>query len=141
VSIAVRNRERPEAPMDLLVALGIVGTLVLLTWTWKTVHQSAKLEIGERGILDRTLGLGWIRWDEIEGAYQRRSLDQDSVFIRLRLSRRIRRRLDGLKRKPTALPSHSLDIRLDLAGTDVTPVEVVQEIMAHNTARSRTILG
>ena len=88
--------------MDLLVALGILGTLALLTWTWKTAHQAPRLEIGERGILDRTLGLGWIRWEEIEGAYQRRSLDQDSVFIRLRLSRRIRRRLDGLKRKPAA---------------------------------------
>lgn len=124
--------------MDVLAAVGILGTLVLLTWTWKTVQQSHRLEIGERGILDRTLGLGWIRWDEIEGAYQRRSLDQDSVFIRLRLSRRIRRRLDGLKRRSAALPSDSLDIRLDLTGTDVTPVDIVQEIMAHGCARSRT---
>lgn len=125
--------------MDLFVALGILGTLVLLTWTWKTVHPSPRLEIGERGILDRTLGLGWIRWDEIEGAYQRRSLDQDSVFIRLRLSRRIRRRLDALKTGPATLPDDSLDIRLDLTGTDVTPVEIVQEIMAHGNARSGTV--
>jgi len=124
--------------MDVLAAVGILGTLVLLTWTWKTVHHSHRLEIGERGILDRTLGLGWIRWDEIEGAYQRRSLDQDSVFIRLRLSRRIRRRLDGLKRRSAVLPSDSLDIRLDLTGTDVTPVDIVQEIIAHGSARSRT---
>jgi len=125
--------------MDLLVALGILGTLALLTWTWKTAHQAPRLEIGERGIHDRTLGLGWIRWEEIEGAYQRRSLDQDSVFIRLRLSRRIRRRLDGLKRKPAASsPSDSLDVRLDLTGTEVTPVDIVQEIMAHGTARGRT---
>ena len=120
--------------MDWLVALGILGTLTLLTWTWKTVHPAPRLEIGERGILDRTLGLGWIRWDEIEGAYQRRSLDQDSVFIKLRLSRRIRRRLDGLNRRPAAAPSSSLDIRLDLTGTDVTPVDIVQEIMAHGTS-------
>jgi hypothetical protein len=124
--------------MDVLAALVILGTLVLLTWTWKTVHPSHRLEIDERGILDRTLGLGWIRWDEIEGAYQRRSLDQDSVFIRLRLSRRIRNKLDGLKRRPAAVPNGSLDIRLDLAGTDVTPVDIVQEIIAHGSARSRT---
>lgn len=122
--------------MDLLVALGILGTLALMTWTWRTVHQAPRLEIGERGILDRTLGLGWIRWEEIEGAYQRRSIDQDSVFIRLHLSRRIRRRLDALKRKPAASsPSDSLDVRLDLTGTDVTPVDIVQEIMAHGSAR------
>ena len=121
--------------MDLLVVLGILGTLALLTWTWKTVHQAPRLEIGERGILDRTLGLGWIRWDEIEGAYQRRSLDQDRVFIRLRLSRRIRRRLEDLKRRPVASPVHAFDIQLDLSGTDVTPVDIVQEIMAHGTSR------
>jgi len=121
--------------MDLLVALGILGTLALLTWTWKTVHQAPRLEIGERGILDRTLGLGWIRWDEIEGAYQRRSLDQDCVFIRLRLSRRIRRRLDDLKRRPATSPVHAFDIQLDLSGSDVTPVDIVQEIMAHGTSR------
>ena len=117
--------------MDLLVALGILGTLTLLTWTWKTVHPAPRLEIGERGILDRTLGLGWIRWDEIEGAYQRRSLDQDSVFIKLHLSRRIRRRLDGLKKRPAASPGDSVDIQLDLTGTGVTPVDILQEIMAH----------
>ena len=66
-----------------------------------------------------------------------RSLDQDSVFIRLRLSRRIRRRLDALKNRPAAVPHGSLDIRLDLTGTDVTPVDIVQEIMAHGNARSR----
>ena len=124
--------------MDVLAAVGILGTLVLLTWTWKAVHNSHRLEIGERGILDRTLGLGWIRWDEIEGAYQRRSLDQDSVFIRLRPSRRIRRKLDGLKGTPARVPSESLDIRLDLTGTDVTPVDIVQEIIAHGSARSTT---
>lgn len=126
--------------MDLLVALGIMGTLALLIWTWRTVHQSPRLEIGERGILDRTLGLGWIRWEEIEGAYQRRSLDQDSVFIRLRLSRRIRRRLAGLKKKKSAAsePTDSLDVRLDLTGTEVTPVDIVQEIMAHGNTRGGT---
>ena len=120
--------------MDLLVALGILGTLVLLVWTWKAVNPAPRLEIGERGILDRTLGLGWIRWDEIEGAYQHRSLDQDRVFIRLRLSRRLRRKLDGLKKKPAGLPTDSFDVQLDLSGTGVTPVDIVQEIMAHGTA-------
>jgi len=125
--------------MDLLVALGILGTLSLLIWTWRSVHHASRLEIGERGILDRSTGLGWIRWDEIEGAYQRRSLDQQSVFIRLRLSRRIRRRLQGSECDRAAqTPGASLDVRLDLAGTDVTPVDIVQEIMAHGSPRSRT---
>jgi hypothetical protein len=121
--------------MDLLVALGILGTLALLIWTWKVVHQGPRLEIGERGILDRTLGLGWIRWDEIEGAYQRRSSDLDSLFIRLRISRRIRRRLDALKGRSSPSRSNSVDVQLDLTGTDVSPVELVQEIMAHGSGR------
>lgn len=124
--------------MDLLVALGILGTLALLIWAWKAVHQAPRLEIGERGILDRTLGLGWIRWDEIEGAYQRRSLDQDRVFIRLRLSRRIRHKLDGLTWRPSASPANSFDVQLDLSGTEVTPVDIVQEIMAHGAPRRTT---
>jgi hypothetical protein len=124
--------------MDLLAALAVPGMVALLVGAWRLTRPVPRLRIGDRGILDRTLGLGWIGWDEIEGAYQRRSQDQDSVFLRLRpSSERKRRRLERSIRRAARAREDAFDIRLDLSGTDLTPVEIVQEIMArgHQPAR------
>jgi hypothetical protein len=110
--------------MDPILGLTVIGTVGLLVLVWRALHRTSRLEIGDRGILDRSLGLGWIRWEEIEGAYQRRSLEEQSVFLRLRPTERIRRRL-------ARAPEQPFDVRLDLSGTGLSPVEVVQEILAH----------
>ena len=83
--------------------------------------------IGERGILDRSLGIGWIRWDEIDGAYQRRQHDQDSLYIKLRSGARS---LMRLKRRRES--EGSGDLRLDLRGTSLSAVELLQEILARS---------
>lgn len=101
----------------LLVVSG--ATVVLGYWL---VRSRPRLVVTDRGILDRSLGLGWICWDEIEGAYRSRP----GVSLRLRpetrAARRLRRRLDPA--------SEQLTVRVDLDGTNVTPVELLQAVVA-----------
>jgi len=127
--------------MDLLVAIGIITMVALLASAWRLLHEETRLEIGERGIHDRSLGLGWIRWDEIEGAYQRRSIEQDSIVLRLRRSKRLERRLLSQGRRSGTAELDSLHVRLDLAGTSLSPVEILQEILAHGSGSPRPAAG
>lgn len=108
----------------------LAGLAILATWAWRLIHRATRLEFGERGILDRNLGLGWIRWDEIEGAYQRHALEQTSVFLRLRPTERILRRLGQRREAGPGRAGRSFDVRVDLTDADLTAVELVQEIMA-----------
>jgi hypothetical protein len=126
----------------MLVAIGMITMVALLASAWRLLHEEPRLEIGERGIHDRSLGLGWIRWDEIEGAYQRRSIDQDSIVLRLRCSERLERRLLSQGGCSSGSAEHgSLHVRLDLAGTSLSPVEVLQEILAHGSGGPRPAAG
>ena len=96
---------------------------------WRLVSRPRRLEIGPRGILDRGLRLGWIHWDEIEGAWQPSARDRHSLALRVRVSRRLSRRIRRrLIRIPGPLP-RSVEVRLDLAGGDWTSVEILQHIL------------
>ena len=125
--------------MDLVVGLGIAAALLLVLLTWQLLRGTPRLEIGERGIRDRGfLGSGWIRWEEIEGVYQRRSQEGDAVFLRLRATERLVRRLRR-RGNPGDVPAvgSAFDVRLDLSDSEFSAVEVVQEIMAHASPPSR----
>jgi hypothetical protein len=92
----------------------------------------AVVRIGDRGILHRGLGWGWIPWDEIEGAYPPAAGEGDVLRLKLRLTERLERVLgdhapalvDGVPR-----PS-SVEVRLDLTGTAVHPADLLLEILA-----------
>jgi hypothetical protein len=112
-----------------LLGLGLAGLILLAAITWRLFRQTPRLEIGERGIRDPSVSPGWIRWDEIEGVYQRRSQEGDAVFLRLRATERLLRRLR--RRAGAPAPGDAFDLRLDLTDTGFSAVEVVQEIMAH----------
>ena len=104
--------------MRWVMLLGMMGALtIILSWLFRS---RPRLVVTDRGILDRSLGLGWICWDEIEGAYQSRP----GVSLRLRPQTRAARRL---RRKRN--PAEELTVRVDLDGTDVTPVELLQAVV------------
>jgi hypothetical protein len=109
-----------EASMRWVMLLVISAAItVLVSWV---VRSRTRLLVTDRGILDRSLGLGWICWDEIEGAYRSRP----GVSLRLRPETRAARRL---LRQPDA-DRQELTVRVDLDGTDVTPVELLQAVVA-----------
>ena len=110
-------------PDVLVLAIG-AGAAWLM---WRLVHPRARLVIGDRGILDRSSGLGWIHWDEIEGAYRTRSDRDESVLLRVRCSERLARRLQA--RRSVGCTS-SFEVPLALEGTSVSGVEVLQQILS-----------
>jgi hypothetical protein len=110
--------------------------LAALFLAWRRLHPSARLEICERGILDRSLGLGWIPWDEIEGAYPPRTGESETVRLRLRVTDRLTRALRSRRRGPAAGPSdgQSVEIPLDLHDSDLDAVEVLQQILSNGSS-------
>jgi len=118
--------------MDVPLVTAFLGLIVLVALTWRMFQPVPRLEIGERGILDRGAKLGWIRWDEIDGAYQRRAVDPTAVFLRLRTTERLARHLRRVGRRKSPSVGQTFDVRLDLSDTGFTAVELVQEIMAHS---------
>ena len=108
-----------------------VAVLALL---WRLVDPPPRLEIGERGILQRG-GWGWIPWEEIEGAYPPTASDDETVRLRLTVTERLARILRKKRRLPReSLVEGSMEVRLDLAGSDLNAIDVLQEILSHDHA-------
>lgn len=99
---------------------------------WHLSHRSPRFVFGERGIRQRGEGWGWIPWDEIEGAYPPTVGEADTLRVRLRVTERLARVLRKRRRVDEQTPLEELlEIRLDLADSDVSAVELLQEILAH----------
>lgn len=116
--------------MSVYAGLAIAALLGfgLLMLGWRSLNPRPRLLIDERGIRHRDLQLGWIRWDEIEGAYPPTLDDGEALRLKLRLSERLRRRL---RRRG----SGSVEVRVDLAGAGIGPLELLQEILARTAGR------
>jgi hypothetical protein len=111
------------------ISVGAAG-VGLATLVWRLLHPNRQLVVGERGILQH--GLGWIPWDEIEGAYPPSVEEADTMRIRLRLTDRLARVLRSRKRLTENSPvEDSVEVRLDLTGSEVNAIELLQEILAH----------
>ncbi len=113
---------------EILFLVGAAGIALLL---WRLLNPPRRVVIDERGILDRSLRVGWIRWDDIEGAYQPTSVDQ-TLSLRLRPDHRVARRLRRTRR---AGHDGAVEVYVNLSGTDVSPLEILQLIMAKNACR------
>ncbi len=121
--------------LPILLAGVAAGLLLLL---WRLVGLASGLEIGERGILPRGLGWGWIPWEEIEGAYPPTLEETEVVRLRLRVTERLARILRQRGRLSRLdATENSVEIRLDLSGSDLSAVEILQEIMAHEPSTER----
>ncbi len=107
--------------------------LAVLALLWRLVDPPPRLEIGERGILPRGLGWGWIPWEEIEGAYPPTASEAETVRLRLTVTERLARILRKRRRLPRETPvEDSVEVRLDLAGSDLNAIDVLQEILSHD---------
>jgi len=111
------------------IALMFAASLALLLW--RLLNPPPLLVIDDRGILDRRLHLGWIRWDEIEGAYS--APPEGGVVLRVRVSERLSRALRG--RRPSGMRNRTVPDRVEipvhLRGTELSEFELLQEILAH----------
>ncbi len=114
---------------QVLVLVAGLGTLPLLWWL---IHPPPRLRIGERGILDRGLGWGWIPWEEIEGAYPPTVKHGDSLRLRVRVTERMARVVRRRRCLDPGTPIEDrLELRLSLTGTGLSPIDVLEQIVAH----------
>jgi hypothetical protein len=113
------------------IPIGAAG-VALAILLWRLSHRTPRLVVGERGIRQRGQGWGWIPWEEIEGAYPPTVGETDILRLRLRVTERLARILRKRRRMDEHAPLEDrLEIRLDLADSDVNAVELLQEILAH----------
>ena len=109
-------------------ALLLLGIVAMMFAGWWMFHPGSRIRVGDKGIFDPSLGLGWIRWGEIEGAYPPTPQDTESLHLKLRVTERLRRRLQRISSAPA---SETIDVRLELRGTDLGALELLQQILAH----------
>jgi len=99
---------------------------------WRVARPRPRLEIGDRGIRGPVLGRGWIPWEEIEGAYPPTAADSNTLSLRLRVTQRLAAVLGRGRRTARELPPEgTLVVPVDLAGSGLSAVDVLQEILAH----------
>ena len=72
-------------------AILLVTALATAALLLRMANPPAPVRIDAQGIFDRRLGLGRIRWDEIEGAWQPRDGSGLRVQLRLRVTERLSR--------------------------------------------------
>ena len=122
-------------PWTALIIVAVGGLLVLL---WRLVRPAPRLRVGERGILDRDLGWGWIPWEEIEGGYPPSADQGESIRLRLRVTDRLARVLRRRRRLPTTAPlEEQIEVRFDLTGSGLSAVELLQQVIARRTDPDR----
>jgi hypothetical protein len=112
-----------------IIFLAAAAGVALLLWRW--LNPPRRIVIDDRGILDRSLRMGWIRWHDIEGAYQPTSVD-DTLSLRLHPDRRAARRLRRARRAGADADQGVVDVYVNLSGTDVSALEILQLIVAKN---------
>ena len=98
--------------MDTLETILIGIAFVLVALLWVALYPRPRLQLTERGFLDRDLQLGWIGWDEIEGAYTPNARDIQGLRLRVRPGKKLLRRLS--RRRDAAVSADgTCDLSLD----------------------------
>jgi hypothetical protein len=104
--------------------------LCAVTFLWQVVDARPRLVIDERGVYDRTLGVGVIPWGEILAVEARAIMGQPFVRLTLRDPALFTRRLGPLRRALTrgnrAIGFEALN--LNLSGLPVDPARIVARL-------------
>ena len=108
------------------VLIGAAFALVVVLWV--VLYPRPRLQLGERGFFDRDLRLGWIGWDEIEGAYPPNVKDVEGLRLRVRPGARLQRKLR--RRGDSVTEDGAYELRLDLSDAAISPVELLQEVLS-----------
>ncbi len=102
-----------------------------LVFIWQLLDSRPRLIIDDRGVFDRTLGIGAIPWSEIADAYPRTIASSSFVCLVLRQPERF---LSLLPRRRRAFASLNqqlgfTDFSINLTGVAVDPAEVCELIL------------
>jgi hypothetical protein len=98
---------------------------------WQFLDTRPRLRISDKGILDRTLGVGVIRWADIENAYVRSINHESFICLLLRNEEAYASQLSPLKRKLQAA-NQALGFTpfsVNLSGVDLNPEQLLEYIL------------
>jgi hypothetical protein len=105
---------------------------------WQIADARPRLIIDERGVIDRTLGVGRIEWADVEGAYVISISGNDFICLELKNPEKYRQKLSQVRRWMTTanrnlgFTDFSINLSNVAAGT-----EEVFELILKLTALSR----
>ncbi|HEX6188183.1 MAG TPA: STM3941 family protein [Pyrinomonadaceae bacterium] len=114
------------------VAILFFGTGLVVS-IWQIVDSRPRLIIDERGVLDRTLGVGRIAWSDIEAAYVRSISGNDFICLELKNPEKYAQKLSNVKRA-MAGANRGLgftDFNINLSGVDARTEEVFELLMKY----------
>jgi hypothetical protein len=119
---------------------GIVffGACALVS-AWQFADARPRLSISERGILDRTMGIGLIPWSEIERAYVRSIAGNDFICLVLRNPETYTQYVSPLRRAMSSA-NRALgftDFSINLSGVNARIDEVFELVIKHAEAAKR----
>ena len=100
---------------------------------WQILDSRPRLIIDELGVLDRTLGVGLIAWDDIEAAYVRSINGNDFICLELKNAEEYAQKLSKVKRAMAAANRNLgfTDFNLNLSGVDARTEEVFELLMKY----------
>ena len=109
------------------IALGLLG-LGALTFVVATIvsHAHPLIQIDERGVFDRRLGIGRIDWSDIEGVQIQGGYGHRVLALRLARPERYAKRLTGRSRRIVA-KRHELgfsNFNIDLRDVDLNLIDL-----------------
>ena len=135
----------------LFVSVGLVavGVILLFRGNWfglvpviffgscaavfvrQIIDSRPRLVIDERGVVDRTLGVGLIEWADIVGAYVVSMNGTDFICLELRDAEKYRPRLSNVRRAMASANRRLgfTDFSLNLSGVDANTYEVFELVM------------
>lgn len=114
------------------VAILFFGTGLVVS-IWQIADSRPRLIIDERGVLDRTLGVGRIDWSDIQAAYVRSISGNDFICLELKNPEKYAQKLSNVKRA-MAGANRGLgftDFNLNLSGVEASPEEVFELLMKY----------
>lgn len=98
---------------------------------WQIVDSRPRLKIDDTGIMDRTLGVGIISWQDIEGAYIKSIQNNNFICLNLNNNDKYLRKITSV-RKAMISANEKLGftpISLNLSGVDCNANEILELIM------------
>ena len=110
---------------------------VALVFTRQLSDRRPRITIDEKGILDRTLRMGVVEWNDIDGAYLKRMPGATFICLQLRDAKKYTSRLSPRVQRVVALNEKlgATPVSLNLTGVDAKPQDILDLIETQVRAR------
>lgn len=117
------------------VALVICGAGGLFA-AWQFYDMRPRVVIDDRGVLDRTFGIGVIPWDDIQDVHLKWTHGRPQLCLDLRNAKRYTARLPQMLQRVAALNRELglTDLSVDLSGATPDPATIEAAIRHHVTS-------